>query len=56
MQLFAVEIRDHAAERIDEREENRWLTEREIRAGRSEDGQPISPTMARLAVEGGLFA
>ena len=35
-------------ERADSAEPVRWLSEREVRAGRTDDGQDVSPTMIRL--------
>jgi 8-oxo-dGTP pyrophosphatase MutT (NUDIX family) len=51
MELFDVELTPAAQSRIAADPENRWLAEAEVRAGRSEDGRPISATMVRLLDE-----
>ena len=49
MELFDAELTTAAArEKVDAAEENRWLSESEIRLGLCKDGRPISPTLERL--------
>jgi ADP-ribose pyrophosphatase YjhB (NUDIX family) len=52
MELFRVELIDgDARRRIDENARNRWLSEAEIGAERTDDGRPVSATMKRLLRE-----
>ncbi len=48
MELFAVELDSAAYSNVGRNAENRWLTEAEIQAGQTHDGQPVSATMKRL--------
>ena len=47
MELFEVRLHDGPPrEKTEADPENRWLSEAEIRSGRTTDGKPVSPTMA----------
>jgi 8-oxo-dGTP pyrophosphatase MutT (NUDIX family) len=48
MELFGVELGSGAQAKVERNAENRWLTETEIQAGQTRDGQPVSVTMRRL--------
>jgi 8-oxo-dGTP pyrophosphatase MutT (NUDIX family) len=48
MELFRVELSPAAGAKVASDPENRWLTESEVQAGRTRDGQPVSATMRRL--------
>ncbi len=48
MELFGVDLGSGAQAKVDRNAENRWLTDAEIEAGRTRDGQPVSLTMKRL--------
>lgn len=48
MELFEVTLDDPAQRRLDADSRIRWLTEDEVRAGRSRDDKRVSATMARL--------
>jgi len=45
IELFAVQLSREALARVDQAPNNRWLTETEIAAGRTNDGRPISDEM-----------
>jgi len=53
MELFNVELSPGAYPRVETDSANRWLTEAEIQAGQTQDGQSVSPTMKRLLGEVG---
>jgi 8-oxo-dGTP pyrophosphatase MutT (NUDIX family) len=48
MELFNVELSSGAHPKVETNSANRWLTEAEIQAGQTHDGQPVSATMRRL--------
>jgi 8-oxo-dGTP pyrophosphatase MutT (NUDIX family) len=51
MELFSVELSSGAHPKVESNPENRWLTEAEIQAEQTRDGQPVSATMKRLLGE-----
>ena len=51
MELFRVELSAGADATVESNSENRWLTEAEMDAGQTRDGQPVSATMKRLLGE-----
>jgi 8-oxo-dGTP pyrophosphatase MutT (NUDIX family) len=48
MDLFNVKLNDTADPKVDSESANRWLSEVEIEAEKTDDGRPVSPTMKRL--------
>jgi 8-oxo-dGTP pyrophosphatase MutT (NUDIX family) len=48
LEVFAVELPGGAAARVSADPANAWLTAGEVRAGRSEDGRRVSPTLSRV--------
>jgi hypothetical protein len=55
-ELFEVELRTPAArQHVAASPHNRWVTGAEVRAGRTGDGQPISPTVLRVLGQAGLL-
>jgi len=53
MELFNVELGSGVNPWVEADPANRWLTEAEIQAGRTQDGRPVSGTMKRLLGEVG---
>lgn len=51
IELFEAELSVDAKVRIMSDARNRWLAEREVRAGLASDGRPVSNTMKRLLRE-----
>jgi 8-oxo-dGTP pyrophosphatase MutT (NUDIX family) len=55
-ELFEVELRTLAArQQVAASPHNHWVTAAEVRAGRTGDGQPISPTVLRVLGQAGLL-
>jgi 8-oxo-dGTP pyrophosphatase MutT (NUDIX family) len=48
LELFRVEPSSWVRSKVESNSENRWLTESEVRAGRTTDGHPVSATMSRI--------
>jgi 8-oxo-dGTP pyrophosphatase MutT (NUDIX family) len=48
MELFAVDLDEHAERALEGNPSVRWLTDDEIRSERCRDGRPVSPTMGFL--------
>jgi 8-oxo-dGTP pyrophosphatase MutT (NUDIX family) len=49
MELYEVRLSNESAlARVNQGDENSWLSEDEIRAGRRRDGRPVSETMLRM--------
>jgi 8-oxo-dGTP pyrophosphatase MutT (NUDIX family) len=55
MELFAVELFEHAERSLDSNPSVRWLTDDEIRLERCQDGRPVSPTMGFLLARAELL-
>jgi hypothetical protein len=51
MELFKVELSAASHPRLDADPANRWLTDAEIQAEQTRDGQPVSTTTKRLLGE-----
>jgi hypothetical protein len=51
MELFNVELTPGAYPKVDAKLDNRWLTDAEIQAGQTGDGQQVSATIKRLIEE-----
>jgi 8-oxo-dGTP pyrophosphatase MutT (NUDIX family) len=56
IELFRVQLLGDAEQRASQDPENCWLTEDEIRAGRTAAGRPVSATMGAQFLQAGLLA